>query len=125
MKKQFANEIKAGDMVDDFFVLYEKILAQKRDGNNFLNVTLSDKTGTIKGVVWDNVEQIAAGVNSGDVVHVKGGVNEYRGSYGRVFHRRSRAFAFFTDSPTRYRRNVPASFEDYRVHGTRVFKTVA
>ncbi len=84
MKKQFVDEIKAGDLVDDIFVLYEKTLAQKRDGNNFLNVTLSDKTGTIKGVVWDNVEQIAAGVNSGDVVQVKGSVNEYRGSFQLV-----------------------------------------
>jgi 3'-5' exoribonuclease len=78
MKKYFITDIKAGDLVDDIFVLSEKNLAQKKDGNNFLNVTLSDKTGTIKGVVWDNVDQITAGVNSGDFVYVKGNVNEYK-----------------------------------------------
>jgi 3'-5' exoribonuclease len=58
MKKRFITDIKAGDRVDDIFVLSEKILSQKRDGNNFLNVTLSDKTGTIKGVVWDVIKKM-------------------------------------------------------------------
>ena len=80
MKKRFITDIKAGDRVDDIFVLSEKILSQKRDGNNFLNVTLSDKTGTIKGVVWDNVDQIAAGITSGDFAHVNGSVSDYRGT---------------------------------------------
>jgi len=80
MKKQFITDIRAGDRVDDIFVLSEKILSQKKDGNNFLNVTLSDKTGTINGVVWDHVDQIATGVTSGDFVHVIGGVSDYRGT---------------------------------------------
>ena len=80
MKKRFITDIRTGDRVDDIFVLSEKILSQKRDGNNFLNVTLSDKTGTIKGVVWDNVDQIAAGITSGDFAHVNGSVSDYRGT---------------------------------------------
>lgn len=80
MKKRFITDIKAGDVVDDVFVLAEKILSQKRDGNNFLNVTLSDKTGTLKGVVWDNVDQIAAAVTSGDFVSIRGTVGEYKGT---------------------------------------------
>jgi 3'-5' exoribonuclease len=80
MKKRFIADIKAGDRVDDIFVLSEKILSQKRDGDNFLNVALSDKTGTIKGVVWDNVDQIAAGITSGDFTLVNGSVGDYRGT---------------------------------------------
>jgi 3'-5' exoribonuclease len=80
MKKRFITDIQAGDVVDDIFVLSEKVLSQKRDGNNFLNITLSDKTGMIKGVVWDKVDRITAGITSGDFVHVVGGVGEYRGA---------------------------------------------
>ncbi len=79
MKKQFINQITAGNMIDDHFVLSEKSLSQKRDGNPFLNVTLSDKTGSIKGVVWDNVNQIADRVSVGDFVHVKANASEYKG----------------------------------------------
>ncbi|MCJ7617558.1 MAG: CRISPR-associated endonuclease Cas3'' [Desulfobacterales bacterium] len=80
MKKQFINSIKTGDAVDDIFVLAEKNLAQKKDGNNFLNISLSDKTGIIKGVVWDNVDQISEKISAGDFARVKGNVTEYRGS---------------------------------------------
>lgn len=79
MKRQFINECNLGDAVDDVFVLAEKTLSQKKDGNHFLNVVLSDKTGSIKGVLWDHVEQIAGKVNSGDFVRIKGAINEYRG----------------------------------------------
>ncbi len=78
MKKQFINTIKVGDFVDDVFVLSKKNLAQKRDGNNFLNITLSDRTGSINGVVWDEVEQIIENITSGSFVHINGNVNEYR-----------------------------------------------
>lgn len=80
MKKIFIKEIKAGDVIDDLFVLLDKHLAQKRDGNNFLNVTLTDKTGSLKGVVWDNVDKIAARIKSGDFVRTQGHISEYKGA---------------------------------------------
>ena len=80
MKKLFIKDIRAGDFVDDIFVLSKKTVAQKRDGNNFLNVTVSDKTGNIKGVIWDNVDEISAGTASGNFVQVQGTVSEYKGT---------------------------------------------
>ncbi len=81
MKKQFVAQLKTGDLVDDVFVLSEKTLAQKKDGNNYMSITLSDRTGSVKGVIWDHVDQITdAGISAGDFVTVKGSVSEYRGS---------------------------------------------
>ena len=79
IKRQFVEEIAPGVFVDDRFVLSEKAVAQKRDGSNFLNVVFSDKTGSLKGVVWDNVDRITEAVSAGEVVHVRGSVSEYRG----------------------------------------------
>jgi 3'-5' exoribonuclease len=79
MKKQYIAGLKAGDGVDDVFVLAEKTVAHKKDGNPYLNLTFSDKTGQLKGVVWDNVDQIVAAAKSGDLVQVTGAVSEYRG----------------------------------------------
>ncbi|MEA1946031.1 MAG: HD domain-containing protein [Thermodesulfobacteriota bacterium] len=114
MKKQFITDIKAGDFIDDIFVLSEKILAQKKDGNNFLNVTLSDKTGTVKGVVWDNVDKITAGVASGDFVHIKGNVNEYKGVLQLVI-KKMEAFSADEIDPADFlpmtRRNIEGMFE--------------
>ncbi|MCD6184519.1 MAG: HD domain-containing protein [Deltaproteobacteria bacterium] len=80
MKKIFINDLTPGAKVDDAFVLSEKNIAQKKDGNNFLHVAFSDKTGKIKGVVWNNVENMIKSIKSGDFVHVKGNVSEYKDS---------------------------------------------
>jgi len=78
MKKLFIKDIRAGDSLDDVFILSEKTMAQKRDGNSFLNITLSDKTGNIRGVIWDRVDDISAGTASGDFVQIQGTVSEYK-----------------------------------------------
>jgi len=79
MKKIYIDQLKAGDSVDDIFVLAEKTMARKRNGDNYLTLTLADRTGQMKGVVWDRVEKIADSVQSGDFVRLAGGVAEYRG----------------------------------------------
>ncbi len=79
-KVKFVADIKAGDRIDDIFVLAAKGMSHKRDGDPFLNITLADKSGQIKGVVWDNVLQIAAAADTGDFVRANGAAGEYRGS---------------------------------------------
>jgi 3'-5' exoribonuclease len=80
MTKRYVSELDAGSAIDEVFVLAERNMAHKKDGNPFLNVTLADRTGQIKGVVWDQVERIAAAVAEGDFVHVRARVGEYRGN---------------------------------------------
>lgn len=79
MKKQFVNQFRSGQAVSDLFVLSDKTLGHKKDGAPYLNLTLSDKTGRIRGVVWDNVEHISSCAAAGDFVYVQGAVSEYRG----------------------------------------------
>ncbi|MEJ2474993.1 MAG: OB-fold nucleic acid binding domain-containing protein, partial [Desulfobacterales bacterium] len=80
MKTKFIQDLQAGDTIDDIFVLAEKNLARKRNGENYLTVTLCDRSGRIRGVMWDNLELIKAKANSGDYVRVKGGISEYKGA---------------------------------------------
>jgi 3'-5' exoribonuclease len=79
MSKRFVSELAAGSAIDEVFLLAERNVAHKKDGNPFLNVTLSDRTGQVKGVVWDQVERILAAAAEGDFVHVRAQVGEYRG----------------------------------------------
>lgn len=78
-KTTFVADIAPGDGVNDIFVLADKRMAHKRDGNPFLNVTLADKTGQVKGVVWDHVVEIAEAASAGDFVKVAATAGEYRG----------------------------------------------
>jgi 3'-5' exoribonuclease len=79
MKQQFINAIKAGDSVEDVFVLQEKSLGRKKDGNAFLTVTLADRTGRLRGVIWDNADQIALTVAAAEFVRIRGSASEYQG----------------------------------------------
>jgi 3'-5' exoribonuclease len=80
MTKRFISELSSGSTIDEHFLLAERNMAHKRDGNPFLNVTLADRSGQVKGVVWDQVERIASSVSEGDFVHVRAQVGEYRGN---------------------------------------------
>ncbi len=79
-KKAFVATLSPGDTVDDEFVLAGKTVLQKRDGHQYLNVVMADRSGQIKGVVWDNVRSIAAAAEIGDFVRITGSVSEYRGT---------------------------------------------
>jgi 3'-5' exoribonuclease len=84
MKTQYIDTIAAGDDIRDLFVLSEKNIAQKKDGNRYLTIVLSDRTGSLKGVVWDRVDTLGTAVQIGEVIRVQGMVSEYRGSLQMV-----------------------------------------
>ena len=69
-KSQYVSSLKPGETVDDVFVLSEKSLSQKKDGKNYLNLTFMDRTGTLKGVLWENVEDTVDRISAGDYVPV-------------------------------------------------------
>jgi 3'-5' exoribonuclease len=79
MKKIFVNELKPGESINDIFSIPEKSLAKKRNGESFVMLKIGDKTGTLKGVVWDNVERIYNVISSNDYVYISGDVSEYKG----------------------------------------------
>ena len=91
MKTRFIKQLQAGDSFADQLVLAEKTMAYRKDGNNYLNLVLSDRTGSMKAVVWDNVDQIASQTESGQVVIVKGRVGNYRGNLQMVVKEMSTA----------------------------------
>lgn len=80
MKNRFANELNPGDAVDDLFALAEKVRGVKRNGDAYLSLTIADRTGRVKGVVWDNADALSALCAEGDFVRVKGSVSEYKGA---------------------------------------------
>jgi len=71
----FISEIKPGQRIVGFFVVAQATLEPfKSKPGNFLNLTLSDKTGRISAKVWENApDNIAAGM----VVKVAADAKEY------------------------------------------------
>ena len=80
MAKQMVSELEANERVTGVFVVKEKnLLPFRKKSGHYLNVILADRSGEIPGRVWDNAEQVAALFGIGDVVSVRGQVEEYQG----------------------------------------------
>ncbi len=77
-KKVFVSDLAAGDTVQETFAISSVSTARKKDGAGFLKMVLSDRTGDINAVVWDNISRIKAAAAAGNFVEVTGLVSEYQ-----------------------------------------------
>ena len=79
-KEQFISGLKVGDLVETTFVVSEKQVKKKKNGENYCTVTMQDRGGTVEGVIWTEVFEESGTFKEGDLVEVKGLLKEYRGS---------------------------------------------
>ncbi len=71
MKNIFIEQIKAGDKVNEFFLVEEKNLAFSQKGAPYLSLRLKDKSGQLDGRVWENATNLEKVFKKGDVVFVQ------------------------------------------------------
>src|ERR1700723_3091259 len=64
-----------------FFAVTSKQLRSRKDGGQYLAVTLSDRTGQVESRMWENFAEIAAGFDQGDVVKVRAEVCRFNGRF--------------------------------------------
>ncbi len=65
-------ELSDGCEVDQVLLVRELEVRQKRDGGEFLKLTLGDRTGTVSATIWDGVAELQAHVRPGVPVRVIG-----------------------------------------------------
>ena len=63
---------KDGDSIQGFYLCVEKHLRHTRSGDLFLDLYIRDKTGSINGKIWDNVDKLNEKFNAGDPVAISG-----------------------------------------------------
>lgn len=54
-KEQFISDLKVGDLVETTFVVSEKQVKKKKNGEDYCMVTLQDTSGTLESVLWTEV----------------------------------------------------------------------
>ena len=87
-EKVFVRDLVDGQAVDSVFVVRERTLRQKRNGDAFLKLQLGDATGSVEAVVWDGVDQINGSCDPGGVVRAAGRY-AVDGRYGAILTVRS------------------------------------
>jgi len=72
MKSPFVRELKPDEISTAIFLVSTKEVRQKRTGEQYLSLVLSDRTGEIDSKMWDNVAEIVETFDRDDFVKVKG-----------------------------------------------------
>ncbi|MDQ3849489.1 MAG: HD domain-containing protein [Actinomycetota bacterium] len=68
----FVRDLQDGAAVDQVLLVREAELRAKRDGGQYLRLTLADRTGRLPANVWDDVAGLAPIATPGTPVHVTG-----------------------------------------------------
>jgi 3'-5' exoribonuclease len=76
--KRFIAELEVGERVDSIFLLGRCNLRTRQNGEPYLAIELSDKSGRVSGRQWDNAEETIRRVNEGDFVRVVGVVETWQ-----------------------------------------------
>lgn len=79
MKEKFVKDLSFRDSVEEIFLIKYISLNAAKDGKEYLNVVLSDKTGDLEGRKWNDVHDITSQISRGDIVKVFGKVNQFQG----------------------------------------------
>ncbi len=77
--RRFLRELSDGDDVDEIFLASEKQLRTNRNGNLYLQVRLTDRTGSIVGMLWNASQEQYDAVANGDYLRVRGKSQVYNG----------------------------------------------
>jgi len=80
MSRRYVKEYGHQDRIDEVFVASDKQLRPNRAGNLYLQVTLSDRTGSISGRMWNANDALYKSFANGDYVRIEGTAQLYQGA---------------------------------------------
>ena len=121
MATKLINELEAGDSVLSFFVVRSKEMRTRKDGTPFLSLELGDKSGRIRGTVWDNAPATNAAIGIGNIVKVKGVVTSYR---DEIYINIERVRKAVPDDSVEKGQFIPTTTADTRILSLRMFSVI-
>ena len=79
MPRRSINQLGQQDPVSQVFLAAQKQLRPNKNGNLYLQVDLTDRTGAIAARMWNATDADFRGFEDGDFVHVEGTTQIYQG----------------------------------------------
>jgi len=79
MSRRFVNQLGHQQTISEVFLASNKQLRSNRNGNLYLQVDLSDRTGLLPGLMWNATDDDYAKFENGDYVQVGGTTQIYQG----------------------------------------------
>jgi 3'-5' exoribonuclease len=80
MSRRFVSQLAHQETIDQIFLASEKQLRPNRNGNLYLQVDLSDRSGSIGARMWNASETDYRSFENGDYVRVEGSTQLFQGT---------------------------------------------
>ncbi len=80
MPRRYLNELGEREKIKDVFILGDKQLRQNRNGDLYMQMRLSDRSGSCNAMLWNADEHVAHDVSNGDYVEIEGMSQFYNGA---------------------------------------------
>jgi 3'-5' exoribonuclease len=76
---RFIESLQVGENVSWFYRVQEIVKKKTKNGDDFLDLILLDKTGRLAAKIWNNVEEYHKLIRAGEIYKVSGEIRDYRG----------------------------------------------
>ena len=74
------SQLAKNDSVDHYLLVRKADIRLTKSNKEFLSLELGDTSGSMTSNVWDNIDSIFSNIKSGEVVKVKGSIEEFQGN---------------------------------------------
>jgi 3'-5' exoribonuclease len=87
MKSPYISELAPGQPVQGVFLVQTKDVRQKKTGESYLSLTLSDRTGELDAKMWDNAQEVIDTFDRDDFIRVKGALQVFQNRPQLTIHK--------------------------------------
>ena len=77
-KTRYVRDLRPSETITDYFLVQSKDVRLKKDGEPYLSMVLSDRTGRLEAKMWEGIEEVVGTFDSSDFVKVQGLTQVYR-----------------------------------------------
>ncbi len=78
--RRFVSQLAHNEAISQVFLASDKQLRPNRNGNFYLQVDLSDRSGSLNARMWNASENDYKSIDNGDYVHVEGATQLFQGN---------------------------------------------
>jgi len=86
MSRRFINQFGDREPVDEVFLAAEKQLRTNRQGNLYMQMRLSDRSGSVTAMMWNAGEKVYRSFENGDYLRVQGTAQYYNGALQMILN---------------------------------------
>jgi 3'-5' exoribonuclease len=87
VERRYISQLGEQEKIDQVFLVSEKQLRTNRNGNLYLQVRLSDRTGSLTGMLWNANDATYKSFNNGDFLRTQGAVQVHNGALQMILNR--------------------------------------